>query len=263
MFDQIRIVLINTSHPGNIGAVARAMKNMGFARLVLVQPQQYPDPAAVARAAGATDVLDGALVVETLEEALVGCRLVVGASARERRIPWPVVTPRDLANDVGDALAPEGEVAVLFGREASGLTNEELQRCNLHVHIPSNPEFSSLNLAMAVQVVTYELRMKFLSTAAGDNMVPELAAMTSPQDAGWDIEPATTEEVERYLVHLEEILVQTGFHNPANPRQLMARLRRLYQRCRLDKMEVNILRGILTAQQDALKVAARRDKTDH
>ena len=262
MFDQIRIVLINTSHPGNIGAVARAMKNMGFARLYLVQPQQYPDSAAVGRASGATDILDAAQVVETLEEALAGCSLVVGASARERRIPWPVVTPRDLADDVGDALVPVGDVAILFGREDRGLTNEELQRCNLHVHIPANPEYSSLNLAMAVQVITYELRMKFLSARAGENKAPELVSMTSPQDSGWDVAPATTEEVERYLVHLEETLVQIGFHNPENPRQLMARLRRLYQRCRLDRMEVNILRGILTAQQQALEAEARRNKAD-
>ena len=261
MFDRIRIVLINTSHPGNIGAVARAMKNMGFTRLYLVQPQHYPDPAAVGRASGATDILDAAQVVESLEDALAGCRLVVGASARERRIPWPVVTPRDLADEVGGAAAQAGDVAILFGREDRGLTNEELQRCNLHVHIPANPDYSSLNLAMAVQVITYELRMKFLSSAVGEKS-SQLASMTSPQDAGWDVEPATTEEVERYLVHLEEIMVQTGFHNPANPRQLMARLRRLYQRCRLDKMEVNILRGILTAQQQALEAAKRQEKTD-
>lgn len=251
MFDQVRIVLINTSHPGNIGAVARAMKNMGFSRLYLVEPQQFPDPEAVWRSSGATDVLDQAVVVNNLEEAIAGCRFVVGASARERRIPWPVVSPRDLALEVRGQANAGGEVAILFGREDRGLTNEELQRCNWHVHIPANPEYSALNLAMAVQVITYELRMRYLEDlekgAGHSNMKP----MVSPLDAGWDVEPASVEEVELFLEHLERTLIDIDFHDPANPRQLMTRLRRLYQRCCLDKMELNILRGILKSTQKA------------
>ena len=258
MFDQVRIVLINTSHPGNIGAVARAMKNMGFRRLYLVQPQQFPDPEAVWRSSGATDVLDGAVVVDSLEDAIAGCRLVVGASARERRIPWPVVTPRDLAREVCEGGAGAGgDVALLFGREDRGLTNEELQRCNWHVHIPANPEYSALNLAMAVQVITYELRMKFLEGVENSSAATTLSSMTSPNDPGWDVAPANAEDVELFIRHLEQTLIDIGFHDPNNPRQLMARLRRLYQRCCLDKMELNILRGILrTTQQVAGKTGS-------
>jgi len=251
MFDQVRIVLINTTHPGNIGAVARAMKNMGFSRLYLVDPQEFPDPVAERRASGATDILDQAVVVSTLEEALVGCHFVVGTSARGRKIPWPVVNPRDLAQEVyAQTQAREkAEVAILFGREARGLTNEELHRCNWHVHIPSDPEFSSLNLAMAVQVVAYELRMKYLGSLEIETANSNMKPMVSPLDGGWDVEPASVDEVELFLEHLERTLIDIDFHDPEHPRQLMARLRRLYQRCCLDKMELNILRGILRSTQ--------------
>lgn len=249
MFEQVRIVLINTSHPGNIGAVARALKNMGFSRLYLVAPESFPDPIAESRASGATDILDKAIVVSSLDEAIAGCRLVVGASARGRKIPWPVVNPRDLAREIHSLTQDDSEVAILFGREARGLTNEELHRCNLHVHIPSNPDFSSLNLAMAVQVVTYELRMKYLESLENEAGDSNMKAMLSPQDSGWDVEPASVDEVEMFLEHLERTLIDIDFHDPEHPRQLMARLRRLYQRCCLDKMELNILRGILRSTQ--------------
>lgn len=258
MFDRVRIVLVNTSHPGNIGAVARAMKNMGFGQLYLVEPRQFPDPVAEWRASGATDVLAGAKVVQSLDEAIAGCRLVVGASARLRRIPWPVVTPRELAGRLAAQADTPGEVAILFGREDHGLSNEELYRCNWHVHIPTNPDYSALNLAMAVQVITYEMRIAFLEGLESGRQPAHLESMMSPADAGWDVEPATAQEVELFLQHLEQTLIQLGFHDPANPRQLMTRLRRLYQRCCLDKMEVNILRGILKATQQA---AARQPES--
>ena len=151
-FANIRIVLVNTSHPGNIGGAARAMKNMGLSRLYLVAPQEYPSDKAVWRSAGATDVLDDAVVVETLDEAIAGCSLVVGTSARERRIPWPLLDPRQCGESVW-AEAGSHEVAIVFGREDRGLTNDELQKCHYHVAIPANPDYSSLNLAMAVQIL--------------------------------------------------------------------------------------------------------------
>lgn len=240
----VRIVLVNTTHPGNIGGVARAMKNMGFGRLVLVAPRKFPHEEADWRAAGAGDVLEQAEVVEDLAEAIADCQLVVGTSARGRRIPWPVLNPRGCAERVHAAAGQDEQVAILFGREDRGLTNEELQACNLHLHIPSHEDYSSLNLAMAVQVVVYELRMLAL---AGD--LP-----ADPCDE-WDAPFSTVENMERYYAHLEETLVQIGFLDPAAPRQLMARLRRLYNRERLDEMELNILRGILTETQNALAAA--------
>jgi tRNA (cytidine32/uridine32-2'-O)-methyltransferase len=240
----VRIVLVNTTHPGNIGGVARAMKNMGFGRLVLVAPRKFPHEEADWRAVGAGDVLEQAEVVEDLAEAIADCQFVVGTSARGRRIPWPVLDPRGAAERVYTAARQDEQVAILFGREDRGLTNEELQACNLHLHIPSHEDYSSLNLAMAVQVVVYELRM--LELAA------DLPA--DPCDE-WDAPFSTEENMERYYAHLEETLVQIGFLDPAAPRQLMARLRRLYNRVRLDEMELNILRGILTETQNAMAAA--------
>ncbi|MEQ9464846.1 MAG: tRNA (cytosine(32)/uridine(32)-2'-O)-methyltransferase TrmJ [Haliea sp.] len=235
--DNIRIVLVNTSHPGNIGGVARAMKNMGLSRLVLVQPRQFPDEQASWRAAGALDLLEKAMVCSSLDEAIADCQYVVGTSARERRIPWPLLDPRRCAEEMALRSGRE-QVAVLFGREDRGLTNEELKRCNLHLHIPSDPAYSSLNLAMAVQIVCYELRMLLLADT--------LPAAAEDQ---WDAPFSTAENMERFYRHLEETLAAIGFLDPAAPRQLMARLRRLYGRVRLDEMELNILRGILTETQ--------------
>ncbi|WP_210397576.1 tRNA (cytosine(32)/uridine(32)-2'-O)-methyltransferase TrmJ [Motiliproteus sediminis] len=243
MFPTVRIVLVHTSHPGNIGGVARAMKNMAFENLVLVAPKEFPSEKAEARASGATDVLAAAQVVETLEQAVEGCHLVVGASARGRHIPWPVVDPRELAAQVVPDLS-RLKVALVFGREDRGLTNEELQRCHRHVHIPSNPDFSSLNLAAAVQVLCYELRMAVLADQQG-----EVAGERPRWGTEWDIELATADELERLFEHLETTLVDIDFLDPDNPRQLMPRLRRLYLRSHPDKVEVNVLRGILTAMQ--------------
>ena len=239
--DNIRIVLVNTNHPGNIGGVARAMKNMGLSRLYLVEPQQFPDEQAVWRAASAGDLLDTAVVTDTLDEAIADCQFVVGTSARGRRIPWPLLDPRQCAERVAEVSGRE-QVAILFGREDRGLTNDELKVCNLHLNIPTSADYSSLNLAMAVQVVCYELRMLF-----------DADRLPQREDEQWDTPFTTRENMERFYAHLEETLVDIEFLNPAAPRQLMARLRRLYSRVRLDEMELNILRGILTETQKWVK----------
>ena len=241
MLENIRVVLVNTSHPGNIGGAARAMKNMGLSRLVLVDPQDFPSSDAVARASGATDILDTAQVVETLEQALVGCSLVLGTSARDRRIPWPLLDPRECGVTTCEQVMQGGEVALVFGREYAGLTNEELQRCHFHVHIPSNPEFSSLNLAAAVQVLVYEVRMAWLAAQNKPTKTPKLET-TAIQSS----QPVTADELESFYAHLEQALVEIGFLDPAKPRHLMSRLRRLYGRSTVSKLEMNILRGILT-----------------
>jgi tRNA (cytidine32/uridine32-2'-O)-methyltransferase len=239
MLDQIRIVLVNTSHPGNIGGTARAMKNMGLSDLCLVEPKLFPHTDANARAAGADDVLASACVVPTLEEAIADCELVVGTSARERHIPWPLVNPRQLGAISAELMSCDrpARVAVLFGREASGLTNEELHMCHKHVHIPTNPDFSSLNVAAAVQVISYEMRMALVEGLGSD--VPQWGTR-------WDIELAANHEVEQMFSHLEQTLVDIEFLDPDNPRQLMSRLRRLFLRSVPDKVEINVLRGILT-----------------
>ncbi len=244
----IRVVLVNTSHAGNIGGAARAMKNMGLSRLVLVQPEDFPSSDAIARASGATDVLDNAQVVDTLEQALVGCSLVLGTSARDRRIPWPLLDPRECAAVSLEQAEAGGEVALVFGREYAGLTNEELQRCQYHVHIPSDPAFGSLNLAAAVQVLVYEVRMAWLA-AQGRPTKSEKLETT----AILDTQPVTVDELEHYFGHLEQTLVQIGFLDPEKPRHLMPRLRRLYGRSAITKLEMNILRGILTETQKAAR----------
>ncbi|KJS28924.1 MULTISPECIES: tRNA (cytosine(32)/uridine(32)-2'-O)-methyltransferase TrmJ [Stutzerimonas stutzeri subgroup] len=253
----IRVVLVNTSHAGNIGGAARAMKNMGLSRLVLVDPEDFPSPNAVARASGATDILDSARVVATLEEALAGCSLVLGTSARDRRIPWPLLDPRECASVSVEQSAGGGEVALVFGREYAGLTNEELQRCQYHVHIPSDPQFSSLNLAAAVQVLTYEVRMAWLAAEGRPTKVEKLETT-----AMLDAQPVTVDELENYFGHLEQTLVDIGFLDPAKPRHLMPRLRRLYGRSGVSKLEMNILRGILTETQKAARGEPHKRRSD-
>ena len=235
-FANVRVVLVNTSHPGNIGAAARAMKNMGLSRLDLVQPLEFPSGTAVGRAASALDILEHATVHNSLQEAVADCGLVIGASARSRKIPWPVLLPEQVAEKVLQD-CQHNKVALVFGREDSGLTNEELQLCHFHVQIPANEQYSSLNLAAAVLVVCYELRRCAMR---------ELGEQPQSDEEYWDIERATGEQVEQFYQHLEEVLVRLDFHNPENPRQLMQRLRRMFGRIRLDSMEMNILRGILT-----------------
>jgi len=239
--DQIDVVLVGTTHPGNIGAVARAMKNMALSRLSLVAPRLFPHADATARAAGADDLLATARVFPDLEAAVSDRVLVVGASSRPRSIGCPPLTPRECAALIAGSFAG-APVAIVFGREHSGLTNEELDRCQYQLHIPANPHFCSLNLAAAVQVVAYEL---FVASAG------------HPSDAA--AEPAVShEEMERFYAHLEAVLVEIDFLDPANPRHLMRRLRRLYNRLHPDRNEMNILRGILTAVQDHGAALRRR-----
>jgi tRNA (cytidine32/uridine32-2'-O)-methyltransferase len=237
MLDKIRIVLVNTSHPGNIGATARAMKTMGLKHLYLVSPHFYPHVNADEMASGALDVLGQAIVVNTLDEALIDCGLVVGTSARDRSLPWPQWMPREFAEQARmEALSTH--IAVLFGREQSGLTNDELHRCHFHIPIPSNPEYSSLNIAAAVQVIAYELR---------------LASLEKGMEAAWDYDYADAASMKGFYEHLERVLIQIDFLNPKVPRQLMPRLQRLFNRARLDVMELNILRGILGAIEKNIK----------
>jgi tRNA (cytidine32/uridine32-2'-O)-methyltransferase len=210
---------------------------MGLTRLFLVAPRSYPNAMAIERAASAADILDTAVVVPTLDAAIGDCQFVVGTSARERRIPWPLLDARQCAKRIADCSARE-QVAILFGREDRGLTNEELQVCNLHLNINTSQAYSSLNLAMAVQIVAYELRM-----------VMESVDSSGTECQHWDAHFASRDDMERFFTHLEETLVDIEFLEPRAPRQLMSRLRRLYSRVRLDEMELGILRGILTETQ--------------
>lgn len=237
MLSSIRVVLSHTSHPGNIGAAARAMKTMGLTRLYLVNPKLFPHVDATARASGADDLLASAHVCAGIDAALAGCRLVIGASARSRSIPCPVIGPAQCARMTAEQ-SGQGDVALLFGCEQSGLSNPEIDRCQYLVQIPTNPEYGSLNLASAVQILCYEVRMAMLAGQA-----------TNRPDGHV---PVSADEMERFYVHLEQTLVQLGFLDPAKPRHLMRRLRRMYNRARPDENEVNILRGILAATQERL-----------
>jgi len=232
----IRVVLCQTSHPGNIGAAARAMKTMGLQHLVLVRPKKFPHPDADAMASGATDVLEQARVCDTLEQALAGCTLVVGLSARKRELTHELVTAREAATQMAQVSASQ-QAALVFGTEMSGLSNAELIQCQQLAMIPANPEYSSLNLAAAVQVLGYELRVAAMNeeTPTIENSFPT----------------ASHDEIEGFYLHLEQTLIRIGFLNPAMPKRLMPRLRRLFARARLEKEEVNILRGILKAMQKA------------
>lgn len=231
---RVRVVLCRPTHPGNIGAVARAMKTMCLDQLYLVAPQRFPSPEAGALAAGAEDLLDRAHICQTLEEAVQDCRWIVGTSARSRRIGWPTLGPTEAAKQM-IALAAEGPVALVFGQERTGLINEELDRCHAVVAIPANPAYSSINLAGAVQILAYEL----LRAGKG---VGEISGDMSDM-----ARPATHDELEHLYRHLEIVMVKTGFLDPNNPRMLMRRLRRLFNRALPDQNEVNILRGILNS----------------
>lgn len=233
--EQLRIVLVETSHPGNIGAAARAMKTMGLSDLALVSPKDYPCAEATARASGADDILSRAQVHSSLADAVSDCVLVLGLSARSRSIGWPVQSAREGAVEAVSQ-SQNGKVALVFGRERTGLSNEELDLCRYLVHIPANPDYSSLNLAAAVQVLCYELRV-----AAGAG-VPE----SQP-----DSPPADSKQLEDMYAHLEKVMTDTGFLNPENPRYLMRRLRRLFARAGLEENEVAILRGLLSSVERA------------
>lgn len=233
ILDNIRIVLSHTSHPGNIGAAARAMKTMGFNSLYLINPKHFPDGHANAMSAGADDLLQSAVVCNTLDEALQGTTLSVAVTARHRDLSHAVFSTRQAAPQILENAA-NCKVALVFGTEMSGLTNEEVNKCQMLVTIPSNPEYSSLNLAAAVQILTYELRMA----------LPEIGLVEAKSR-----ELAQFEDVERFYNHLEQVMVETGFLDPNEPKRLMQRMRRLFVRAQLEKEEVNILRGILSATQ--------------
>lgn len=281
-FSNIHVILVNTSHPGNIGAAARALKNMGIPNLRLVDPVDFPSDVARWRSASATDVLDRVEVFEDLEAAVADCGLVIGASARSRRMPWPMLNPRQCGRQVAQD-AVENKVALVFGREDKGLTNEELQLCHYHVQIPANPEYSSLNLAAAVMVVCYETRVAMLEArgeteALNDSEIEVSTTETaqasevnrkteSPiydpasEDEYWDVPKADGKQLELFYAHLEQVLVDMDFHDPDNPRLLMPRMRRLFGRIRPDAMEINILRGVLTYVDDHVKRANAENAT--
>ena len=236
-----RIVLVGTQHPGNIGSAARAMKTMGLHELSLVAPERFPDPEAFALSAGASDVLDEAAVHASLGEALADCRLVIATTARQRSVPMPELSPREAAARLLEAAA-DGPVALVFGRERTGLENEELQLCHAAVCIPANPAYSSLNLAQAVQVLCYEWRM------AG------LAAQPRPSQARGDEEPpATHAELEGFFAHLGGFMDEIDFHKGKDPAVVVQRLRRLFLRANPDARELRILRGLLSDTQRLLR----------
>lgn len=238
---RVRIILSRTSHPGNIGAAARAMKTMGLSKLYLVSPKQFPDPEAVSRAAGADDVLENAVVCSTLDEALEGAVFAVALSARHRNLGPARLQAREAAPLVLEK-ALEGDVALVFGNETAGLSNEDVQRCQRTVFIPANPDYTSLNLGAAVQLLCYELRLA--AHVGRPAEVSRTVPFASPL--------ATSDDIERFYTHLERVMVDTGFLDPAQPKRLMAKLRRLYGRVDLERDEINILRGILDAVERKL-----------
>ncbi|WP_090546916.1 RNA methyltransferase [Paraburkholderia caballeronis] len=237
-FTSTRFVLVEPSHPGNVGAAARALKTMGFSRLVLVAPrvaQVQNDPEAIAMASGADDVLAGAHVVPTLADALAGVQWSLALTARTREYGPLPRAPREAASDAGRQVR-HGDIALVFGNERTGLSNEHVERCSALAHIPANPAYSSLNLAQAVQVLAYELRLAYLDqpASAPDAVAPDMGATPL----------AASEDIERMFVHLENALIALEFLDPANPKKLMSRLRRMFSRSGLEREEVNIVRGI-------------------
>ncbi|WP_457665569.1 tRNA (cytosine(32)/uridine(32)-2'-O)-methyltransferase TrmJ [Thiolapillus sp.] len=238
--ENIRIVLVETSHGGNIGAVARAMKNMCLDELALVNPREFPTEECMARASGADDILHEASVHQHLDEAVADCALVIGASARLRSVSWPQLDPRECAERVLQR-AGRDKVALVFGRERTGLTNAELERCNYLVNIPANPDYSSLNLGMAVQVISYELMMQ---------------SRQQPQASVEMRDLARAADMQGLFSHLEQALEDIGFLDPRKSDKLMRRLKRLFYRAEPDLDEIKILRGILSAAQG--RKSARR-----
>jgi tRNA (cytidine32/uridine32-2'-O)-methyltransferase len=232
MLDNISIVLVHTSHPGNIGSAARAMKNMGLKQLILVAPKHYPDPVADARAAGALDILECARIVETLQEAIADCHLVMGTSARERSLPMLQQTPRECAEMI-HTQSERMNIAILFGEERIGLTNEQLDHCHHQIVIPTSELYPSLNLAAAVQIIAYELHLSSISL------------YKSPLKNRDDF--VTMDEVEKFYQHLEGLLVSHQFLNPEEPKRLMSKLRRLFMRAYPTREEINLLHGVIRA----------------
>jgi TrmH family RNA methyltransferase len=237
-FNNIAVVLVETTHPGNIGAAARAMKTMGLQSLRLVKPKIFPSADATARAAGADDILVAAKVYERLTDALSDCVMVMGSSARLRNLSCPVVRPDEAAREMLDLASAGSKVAIIFGRESSGLSNEELDLCNKLIVIPTANKFSSLNLASAVQLICYELFRH--------------AAVEKTFEDRTGTELATNAEMDQFYMHLEECLIEIKFLDPEKPRRLMRRLKQMFNRAALDKNEYNILRGILASVQESI-----------
>jgi tRNA (cytidine32/uridine32-2'-O)-methyltransferase len=242
----LRFVLVRTSHPGNIGAAARAIRTMGFNRLVLVAPHNFPHAEATAMAVGADDVLSNIVVVPTLVEAIADCTFVLGSTARRRGVPLPEFTPRQAAPQIADAIEQGGQAALVFGNERTGLENEELMRCHAAVHIPSDPTFSSLNLAQAVQVLAYELRVRALE--ANPEAPPKVKS--DP--------PASAAQMEHFNTHLAQMLHDIDFHKGRSPATIERRLYRLFQKAALDEREMRILRGIFDDAQRMARIARSR-----
>ncbi len=232
ILDKIRIVLVNTSHPGNIGSTARAMKTMGLSQLVLVEPLQFPHALATGLASNANDVLAKARVVDSLAKALEGCGLVLGTSARVRSLSWEVLTPEQAVQQALARVVGQEDVAIVFGREDSGLTNTELQQCHAHICIPANPVYNVLNLAQAVQIICYEVHK---------------ATLTEQSFPVFEEALANHADVQQLYVHIRKALELLGFHDPEHSKQLMPRVKRMFSRIRLEKREVTILRGALKA----------------
>ena len=246
----VRIVMVNTTLPANIGSALRAMKTMGLCKLVLVAPKTYPHPDIVALAAGATDLIEQIEIVETLEEAIKDCQIVFGTSARSRTIPWPLLDVRPAAEKALSAVVQEKqEIAILFGREDRGLTNEELAMANYHLTIPVNTDYGVLNVAQAIQVICYELRMAALDQVEHPRDPKATMQVIDGIEMEWDEPLVPHEQMEQFYSHLEKMLAEIEFMDPKNPRLLPLRLRRLFGRIQLDRMEYHLLRGIFTRVQ--------------
>lgn len=241
----IRIVMIQTSHTGNMGSAARAMKVMGLSDLTLVNPKSAPDDQAIAMSSNANDILQNTKIVDTLNEAIADCQLVVGTSARsDRTLTWDIQDSRTCAELIAkQASAKNQKVAILFGRESSGLTNEELAVCQHLVHIPTNPEYSSLNIASAVQILAYECRLATMALSSNSESLNKNINLENEDDL------VTAADLESYFEHLKKVMIEIDFLDPENPRYLIPRLRRLYSRSGITRSEMNILRGILSAIQ--------------
>ena len=259
----VRIVMVNTTLPANIGSALRAMKTMGLCKLVLVSPKTYPHPDIDALAAGATDLIDQIEIVETLEDAIKDCHIVFGTSARSRTIPWPLLDARPAAQKSMKAVLQEQqEVAVIFGREDRGLTNDELALANFHVTIPVNTEYGVLNVAQAIQIICYEMRMA--ATELMEHQVDDKATMKVTEDDAmeWDEPLVTHEQMEQFYPHIQKMLEEIEFLDPKNPRLLPLRLRRLFGRIQLDRMEYHLLRGIFSRVQALNKGTWKKSSTD-
>jgi len=266
MSEQIRIILVEPTHPGNIGAVARSIKTMGLSRLVLVNPKKFPHPEASQRAAGAESVLDEALVVDSVDQAVADCTLVLGTSVRDREVTWPTFDPRETAKAVyTHSQNSSHQVAILFGRESSGLTNSELDLCQSQIRIPANSEYSSLNLACAVQIIAYEIRMQRLLMQASEASIGlEKPTQSNREEKESGVKErqqvANKKQRDGHIQHLQSTLETLDFIKAKPPTTLMRKLTRLYNKANLTIEEIQILRGILTAVESRVKTNTKAEQ---